>query len=238
MTINQLRSMAIVDTELDTIVEEPELDSGVESPYMPAAQGVEATMSINTNMPLTQQMVVGPNTLGEADAIIHPSMQPVLSMQSQMQSQMPEQVDVQALPMTPQVQQVMQVPMTPQVTQVTQVPMTQVPMTQVPMTQVPMTPQVQQVQQVTQQAMQGGFMPVTYGGGLQDTFIPQTVPLTGPMIAVRTDGEAMSMQGLGMEGGRPVRRSFRYNGGQAQGMGQMQMQPPALIGAIRVTKME
>jgi hypothetical protein len=187
-----------------------------------AAQAAQANMSINTNMPLTQQMVVGPNTLGEADAIIHPSMQPVLSMQPQMQSQMPsmpEQVDVQALPMTPQVQQVMQVPMT----------------------QVPMTPQVQQVPQipqVPQQAMQGGFMPVTYGGGLQDTFIPQTVPLTGPMIAVRTDGEAMSMQGLGMEGGRPVRRSFRYNGGQAQGMGQMQMQQPAPIGAIHVTKME
>jgi DNA-directed RNA polymerase II subunit RPB2 len=244
MTINQLRSMAIVDTELDTIVEEPELDSGVESPYMPAAQGAQgveaaqgaqANMSINTNMPLTQQMVVGPNTLGEADAIIHPSMQPVLSMQSQMQSQMPEQVDVQALPMTPQVTQIQQVPMTPQVMQVPMTPQVmQVPMTQVPMTQVPMT----QVQQVPQQAMQGGFMPVTYGGGLQDTLVPQTVPLTGPMIAVRTDGEAMAMQGLEMGGGRPVRRSFRYNGGQAQGMGQMQMQPPAPIGAIRVTKME
>jgi len=194
ITVEQLRSMgATVNAlseeekrEIDIVLEPEELQFD----QIPFEQMPQMQMQQMQMQPMQPQMQMQP-------------MQPQMQMQ-QMQPQMQMQ---QMQPMQPQIpfeqmelEQMQQVPQMQQVQQVQQMPQVQ------PMQQMQQVQPMQQVPQMQPQMPQQGGLQMEGEGFISG----QVIPGFGPLISVRTDKEAMMMDGL-VQGGRQRRPQPRIN---------------------------
>ena len=107
-------------------------------------------------------------------------------------------------------------------------------------------PQIQPIQEPILEPIQGGMLPpdmssIVYEKPIDGLIRGPHVPGGGPMIAVRTDREAMMMDGLIEDQGRQIRRNFRPRvqmGSGQMGPSQMGQISQGQTQQVHITKLE